>query len=563
MKNRIKNIILIIILLLIVPLYQCKAVSTLGLDDEWPGYHCYFLAGDKEANFYVPTFTFRELQGKTALEPSNTDNYKPNFQCLDSTFQGRDPVLSPQTCEPNIYIMQQNNDCSGTCCSGGCNNYYYSDWSKQFSGNAPYTSNPKDCMAAGIISSVAFGRNEIQPTLFVEAGKNSDFYSEDDMNHIKETLYSDFDDDTNFCFARRYGSSDSSVFFYFGHPYKIYDYYEDFENGNVLLPIDNDSTSVSLMFLDNMTVTTFPDAYYVLDKDSEQFEQFYDPNNLSYVGSAYIITKDDQLITSSEECLGVAKNYLEDVYKGYGIDTDDVAQNQYLVDATAQNVNRPLDLLDFGTLIRTGYSKSKAIDTCTYTSSDASNNITDGKYHCYKYTHPETSTKPAYNTTVWTNKSLSCYFELMSDWNIDDCKNASLNHTSNQCTNKQKLDAQKCYKITNSGYNGVADFFVKGTKSELELSCYNYRSFHFAYVIIIIIAPILTVIFVTFDLIRSIISGDPKKVATFRSKLIRRLVALLLLVLLPVITITIVKTLSKSNVIKDTNPLKYIIVGCD
>ena len=559
MKHRIKIFLLLLLSLSIIPISSSKAVPT--LDEEWPGYHCYFLAGDKEATFYVPTFTFRELQGTTALEPSNTSNYKPNFQCLDSSFQGREPVLNSQTCEPNIYVMQ-NDDCSGTCCLNGCGDYYYSDWSKQFSGLEPYTSNPKDCMAAAIISSVALGGNEIQPNLFIEAGKNSDFYSEDDMNHIRDTLYSDFNDDTNFCFARRYGNGDSNVFFYFGHPYRMYDYYEDFEEGNILMPNDA-GTLVSFMFLDNMTQTTFPDAYYVIDKDDDEFEYFYDPNNLSFVGSAYIITENNQLITNSEDCLGVAKDYLEDVYKGYGIDVDYVAQNQYLVDSTIENPDRPTDLLDYGTLISTGYSKSKAIDICTYASTTAANVISDGKYHCYKYTHKETSTKPAYNTTVWTNQSLSCYFELMKDWDIDDCKNASLNHTSNQCTNSQKIEAQKCYKITNSGYNGVADFYVKGSNTESQLSCYNYRSLHFAYVIIIIIAPILTILFVTFDLIRSIMSGDPKKTAAFKSKLIRRLIALLILVLLPVIVTTLVKTLSKNDKIKDTNPLKYIIVGCD
>ena len=120
-----------------------------------------------------------------------------------------------------------------------------------------------------------------------------------------------------------------------------------------------------------------------------------------------------------------------------------------------------------------------------------------------------------------------------------------------------------CVNITHSGYNGTADFVDMKGKTDTEIKCSTFKALHIIYRAAIIMAPILTIFFVTFDFVRSIISGDPKKVSKFRSQLIRRLIALLLLITIPIIVNILVGTLSRNDKIKDNSIMKCIIVGED
>ena len=192
-------------------------------------------------------------------------------------------------------------------------------------------------------------------------------------------------------------------------------------------------------------------------------------------------------------------------------------------------------------------SKSDAIDACVTGDSDA--------YHCYRYTFtPKESHTVMYNTTVWTSKTLGCGFELTT-WDYKACKSASLDITYEQCKDDY------CRTISYSGYNGTPDFYDKRVNKDKDIVCDNLSGFHIIYRAITIVAPIITILFVTFDLVASIISGDAKKVSKFRSKLLRRIIALLILIILPVLLHFLVKTLSKNSYIKDAKYLKCVVLG--
>lgn len=187
---------------------------------------------------------------------------------------------------------------------------------------------------------------------------------------------------------------------------------------------------------------------------------------------------------------------------------------------------------------------------------------------CYSFLHKATGSKPFYNTTVWTkfNMNNRCGLKTERTWDRDACKNADLTKLHKVDYGREVEDntecegtetpvttdgVTKCYrtvKITNSGYNGVASFYdVDDIDDPLETECKNFQGLHIIYRVIIISAPILVIFFVTFDLIRSIMSGDEKKMAKFKSSVIRRLIALIILILLPVIVRILVESMTRKS----------------
>ena len=206
--------------------------------------------------------------------------------------------------------------------------------------------------------------------------------------------------------------------------------------------------------------------------------------------------------------------------------------------------------------------KSAAIDAC-YTGDSS-----DGQYHCYRYTFIP-GVHPMYNTTVWTNKTMGCGFELVNEWDYSDCKNSSLSVIYEQCkvviseSESGKTEYKYCKNITHSGYNGSPDFYDKSEKTESKIKCETMKPFHILYKATTTFAPILTILFITFDLIASIMSGDPKKFSKFRSKITRRLVALFLLLIIPILINILVNTFSRNDSIRDTSLIKCIVVGND
>ena len=182
----------------------------------------------------------------------------------------------------------------------------------------------------------------------------------------------------------------------------------------------------------------------------------------------------------------------------------------------------------------------------------AEGNTNSGK--CYVYFHEEKGSKPAYFTTTWTNFKPACGFRD-TNWSYSTCKDGSIAHAFDFKV------ADKIYHIAHSGYNGVADFYDFTERTEEETACNNFAGLHFLYRVITIAAPIVALMFITFDFVKSIMSGDPSKVSNFRNKAIRRIIALLILVLLPIIVSTIVHLLSKNNRIATDSWIKCMVTG--
>ena len=237
----------------------------------------------------------------------------------------------------------------------------------------------------------------------------------------------------------------------------------------------------------DLEIETFPDPYYT--KNIEEIKN--DFSEIREEGSSYLLVDSNgKMITDQSQCLESVKEYLNKVYSNYdGMDMDYMSQ-KVTADSSQENPDRDLVDLDDESLLTSGYSKDRAQYVCSKIS-----NETTSEPKCYKYTHTESS-KPPYNTTVWTKSVMDCNFEVVEKWDYDDCKNAKLNNTSKQCSSKHP---EICYTITNSGYNGVADFYVLESQTADDVTCNNYRSFHFVYRVITILAPIITIFYVTFD----------------------------------------------------------------
>ena len=178
-----------------------------------------------------------------------------------------------------------------------------------------------------------------------------------------------------------------------------------------------------------------------------------------------------------------------------------------------------------------------------------------GSYACYRYTFLP-GLHPMHNTTVWTNKTLGCGFEK-TDWDYDECKSASLSVTYKQCKDDH------CGVITHSGFNGTPDFYDYSEKKKADLTCSNVKALHIVYRTITVMAPILTILFVTFDLIAAVMSGDAKKMNKFRSKVIRRLIALAILIVVPILISFLVDSLSKNDALRDTSLMRCVVIGSE
>jgi hypothetical protein len=202
---------------------------------------------------------------------------------------------------------------------------------------------------------------------------------------------------------------------------------------------------------------------------------------------------------------------------------------------------------------------------------------------CYKMLHIKTSTKPYYYTTVWSKRSLEgrCGFHI-TDWNKADCRDGDLQNAITtvypadgdsqadcpksyvySCTNPEDESTCMCrltLRIAHSGYDGVADYYTTEELDKEDIVCDNFRGLHTVYRIIILAAPLLTIFFIIFDLVKTILAGDEKKMAKFRETLIKRIIALVILILLPVLIRVIVSTLSSRS--KSTNLKRMDLIKC-
>lgn len=204
---------------------------------------------------------------------------------------------------------------------------------------------------------------------------------------------------------------------------------------------------------------------------------------------------------------------------------------------------------------------------------------------CYKVLNKAKGGKPYYNSTVWSNTVLTgrCGFEATT-WDLDLCRDGDVNNQTSillgkdaeketecdvgysfKCTEdedgKEKCKCLKTITTSHSGYNGVADFYTDKEFSPEDAKCDNFRGLHLVYRIIIFAAPIITIFFIIFDLVRTIMSGDVNKMGKIREQLIKRIIALIILILLPVLIRILIGTFSRNTKIKDPGLIRCMVLG--
>lgn len=129
-------------------------------------------------------------------------------------------------------------------------------------------------------------------------------------------------------------------------------------------------------------------------------------------------------------------------------------------------------------------------------------------------------------------------------------------------TEKEKQDAAKAavsaalelYEI------GIADpqrLNIQFGK-RANIKCSDVKVFHDIYMLIIILAPILTIVMGSIDFLKALLASDEKKMAEFKKKFPKRLIMLFLLILVPLI----ISFLTSNVAGLDNSVMGYIINGC-
>ena len=565
MKRVFKYLLLCLIVLIPFSVNAIKT-SSIKFDDVKDGYYCTLLISDESASQYDVFYTYRDYGAMTYYVGDAASN-RPNPKCLDSTYSEKELYLTGSNCYFNLYATKTNTS------EDEYSELIYNDWSSSITDSNKYVSNIKDCIATAILTDGRCSADNCKgydKAIYVEAKTNSEFYTDDEMATMKQNDYT-FGDDTEFCFASTVRTeAGSSEKVYFGHPIFYIDYYgayntldnkEDLSlisgqdsNDKYIISFDGVKTTTSTNTGDSRHCNVYEDGKICIDgfpyanDEWVTFDTLANMNDEEKKWKSFILTDGKGLITDSETCIALAKEA--------GIDSTPV-------DNTLVDPDRPITETEFADLlIQKGISKKTAIKSCYNGDSK------DGQYHCYRYTFLP-SIHPMYNTTVWTKKIIGCGFELADDWDWSNCKMATLSVTYEQCKSAKTTNSEGkivysdpyCRNIAHSGFNATADFYDERPTTERNIACENFMSIHIIYRFATILAPIITILFVTFDLVSSIISGDPKKVAKFRSRLLRRIIALILLIIIPIFIHILVNTLSKNSYLKDTSLMKCVILG--
>ena len=98
--------------------------------------------------------------------------------------------------------------------------------------------------------------------------------------------------------------------------------------------------------------------------------------------------------------------------------------------------------------------------------------------------------------------------------------------------------------------------------SSANFECSDISFLRFIWLIMIIAAPILTIVFGVLDFTQAVMAGDEQKMNKLKSKFINRLVALALFIILPIIIKTIVN-ISDNDSVRSIKMAKCIVNGED
>lgn len=114
------------------------------------------------------------------------------------------------------------------------------------------------------------------------------------------------------------------------------------------------------------------------------------------------------------------------------------------------------------------------------------------------------------------------YSTLKSNLEAIDC-------AIEQSKTEEDLQCSRRIKLTEVNFTGIED------ASDYKITCNDVPDiFHSAYVVMIIIAPILVIVLGTIDFGKAVIASDESKMQKFKSKFPRRIIALVLLIIIPI-----------------------------
>ena len=122
-------------------------------------------------------------------------------------------------------------------------------------------------------------------------------------------------------------------------------------------------------------------------------------------------------------------------------------------------------------------------------------------------------------------------------------------------------NAKKSISINEDQSNPLSMLNVS-IDSSVNFECSDISFLRFIWLIMIIAAPILTIVFGVLDFTQAIMAGDEQKMNKLKSKFINRLVALALFIILPIIIKTIVN-ISDNDSVRSIKMAKCIVNGED
>lgn len=155
-----------------------------------------------------------------------------------------------------------------------------------------------------------------------------------------------------------------------------------------------------------------------------------------------------------------------------------------------------------------------------------------------------------------------CMKGIRSDWDTLKQKwDTNCNNASNNVTNIENsiLETKSKIGVPIDNMNPLS--MLNGSiDSSVNFECSDISFLRFIWLIMIIAAPILTIVFGVLDFTQAVMAGDEQKMNKLKSKFIKRLAALALFIILPIIIKTIVN-ISDNDSVRSIKMAKCIVNG--
>lgn len=196
---------------------------------------------------------------------------------------------------------------------------------------------------------------------------------------------------------------------------------------------------------------------------------------------------------------------------------------------------------------------------------------------------------------VENNKCLG-YCNYDNSTSVNYCKSNNTKYSTcrscytNKCANKNGTELETCLSecLGQDEYNtlnNLAEQFKSKLSSQIEavknqlykpniptlegisfnqpykVKCSDFSVLHTLWKIVIVAAPILTILFGVLDFAKSVISSDEEKIKKSWKRFPKRLMALAILIIVPILISIVVNSFTNNEGIKDTSVLKCIVNG--